>query len=85
MKTTTVNELQQFHAFIAEKLANGGDYLTPEEVLDDWRELHPEPEDFEDDVAAIQAALDDLDNGEVGMPFEEFDRRMRKKLGMPPA
>jgi len=85
MKTMAISELEKFHAFVGEKLANGGKNLSPEDVLDDWREKHPDPEDFEDDVAAIQAALDDLANGEVGMPFVEFDRRMRKKLKMPPA
>jgi hypothetical protein len=85
MKTIAVSELEKFYAFIGEKLANGGKDLSPEEALDDWRELNPDPHDLLDDVAAIQAALDDLDNGEVGMPLDEFDRRMRKKLKMPPA
>jgi len=84
MKTIAVSELEKFHAFVGEKLANGGKNLLPEEVLDDWRELHPEPDDTEDDVAAIQAALDDIENGEVGMSLEEFDRRIRKKFKFPP-
>ena len=87
MNTATPNELQAFHGFVAEKLKNGGANLTPEEAVDEWRELHPEPDDFEedpgdgeDDVAAIQAALDDLARGEKGMSLEEFDRELRKEF-----
>ena len=83
MKTIAISELEKFHAFVGEKLANGGNNRSPEEVLDDWRELHPEPDDFEDDVEAIEAALADRDNGVVGMPLAEFDRRMRKKFKIP--
>lgn len=85
MNTTT--ELQYFRDFLNEKLANGGAELTPEEALDEWRELHPDPdelEDEEDDLTAIKAALDDLDRGEKAMPFEEFDREMRRKYNIPP-
>jgi hypothetical protein len=83
MQSTSTSELHAFHAFIQEKLANGGAQLSPEEALDAWRELHPEPEDEEDDVAAIQAALDDVANGDRGMPFDEFDREFRKKHNKP--
>lgn len=36
-----------------------------------------------DDVAAIQAGIDDLEAGRV-VPFEEVDARLRAKLGLPP-
>lgn len=83
MKTRPKSELHQFHAFLSEKLKNGNVHYSPEEVLDEWREIHPEPLDEEDDVAAIQAALDDVANGDKGMPFEEFDRKFRKKFNIP--
>jgi hypothetical protein len=79
----TINELQQFHAFIAEKLTNGGVPLSPEEALDEWREQNPDPFDTEDDLAAIQAALDAVANGDRGVPFDEFDREFRKKHNIP--
>lgn len=79
-----INELREFHRFLGAKLENGGADLLPEEALEQWRQLHPEPwDDEEDDVAAIQAALDDVDAGEKGMPFDEFDREMRKKYNIP--
>ena len=77
------SELREFHRFLSAKLANGGDELLPEEALDEWRQLHPEPWDDEDSVAAIQAALDDVANGDKGMPFDEFDREFRKQHNIP--
>ena len=84
MNESSSTELRAFHAFLAEKLNNGSADLLPEEVLDQWRELHPEPFDDEDDVAAIQAALDDVDRGDKGISLEEFDEEMRKKFNFPP-
>jgi hypothetical protein len=79
-----MTELRAFHAFLAEKLNNGSADLLPEEALDEWRRLHPEPEEYEDDVAAIQAALDDRDRGDKGISLEELDRRLRKQFSLPP-
>lgn len=83
MKSLPTSELQQFRDFLDEKLKNGGAELFPEEALEQWRQLHPDPLDDEDDVAAIQAAIDDSENGERGMPLEEFDREFRKKHNIP--
>ena len=77
-----VNELREFHRFLGAKLENGGAELLPEEALDEWRQLHPEPWDEEDDVAAIQASIDEFDKGERGMPFEDFMREMRAKYNL---
>ena len=84
MKSNSNVELREFHAFLGDKLNNGGAHLLPEEVLDEWRDLHPEPFDDEDDVAAIQAALDDVDRGEQGVSLEELDRMLRKEFDLPP-
>jgi hypothetical protein len=79
-----INELRAFHRFLGAKLENGGADLWPEEALEEWRELHPQPWDDEDDVAAIQAALDDEDRGEKGISLEEFDKELRKQFNLPP-
>ena len=79
----TINELREFHQFLGAKLENGGAELLPEEVLEEWRQLHPEPWDEEDDVAAIQASIDEFDNGERGIPLEEVVREMCVKFHLP--
>jgi hypothetical protein len=42
-------DLAGFHRFLAEKVANGGTTLSPEEALDEWRLQHPVPQADEDD------------------------------------
>jgi hypothetical protein len=84
MSTPSENDLRDFHHFVGEKVNNGGASLSPEEVLDEWRTLHPDPNSIAEDVAAIQEAVDDMENGETGIPFEEFDRAFRARHNLPP-
>ena len=67
-------ELTEFHQFVSQKLASGGQALSPEEALDKWRAAHPPAEVIADDIAAVRETLDDLAAGDVGASVEEFDR-----------
>ena len=80
---TQVDEQRDFPHFLVEKLSNGGANLSPEKALDEWRRLDPDTQAFADDVAAIKEALDDMANGDTGLPFEEFDREFRKRHHLP--
>jgi hypothetical protein len=78
-------DLRRFHQFVAEKVSSGSDNLSPEEVLDQWRNLHPAPGATDpDELAAIQEAVDDLEAGDKGIPFEDFDREFRARRNLPP-
>ena len=77
-----LNELQEFHRFLSEKLRGPATDISPEQALDEWRRAHPDTS-FEEDVAAIQEALDDVDNGDRGIPFEQFDREFRARHQLP--
>ena len=77
------NELTEFHHFLSEKLSNGIVELSPEEALDEWRRCHPQTDGAEDDAAAIQEGLDDMTNGDKGMPFSEFDLEFRRRHHLP--
>jgi hypothetical protein len=79
MSTRSLNELGEFHRFVGEKVNNGGPSMSPEDVLDEWRDLHPSAEVADSDAAAIQEAIDDMENGDTGIPFEEFDRDFRAR------
>ena len=81
MNTQYANELGDFHRFVGEKIHNGETSLSPEQVLDEWRIL--QPEDAKGDLAAIQEAIDDMEQGDVGIPFEEFDRDFRARRNLP--
>jgi hypothetical protein len=74
-----LEELRQFHRFVTERLNGEAGPLSPEEALDEWRRQNPSPEASEEDVAAIQEALDDLANREQPMRYEDFDRAFRER------
>jgi len=85
MSTPFPTDLHSFHQFVAEKVNGGSEHLSPEEVLDQWRTLHPAPgATHPDDLAAIQEAIDDMEAGDRGIPFEDFDREFRSRHNLPP-
>lgn len=84
MATSLRNELQDFHRFLAEKLAKGEENLSPEEAVDQWRDLHSCPDKLAEDVTAVREALADMAAGDIGTDFEEFDRDFRATHNLPP-
>ena len=75
---STTSELRQFYEFLGQQLRTGSAELSPEEALDVWRMQHHPSED----LLAIQEALDDMERGDTGIPFEEFDREFRARHGI---
>jgi hypothetical protein len=82
MSTDLRMELQELHEFLSAKLSAGGDIVSPEEALDQWRTVHPNEEAFAEDVAAAREALDDMVAGDEGVGLEEFDRQFRERHGL---
>jgi hypothetical protein len=78
-----VEELREFHRFLTEKVGANAADLSPEEALDEWRRLHPSPAALDEDAQAIREALDDVANGDRGMPFDQFDREFRQRRNLP--
>ena len=78
-----VEELREFHRFLTDKLSTNGIDLSPEEALDEWRRAHPQSREFDEEVAAIREALDDIAKGDRGISFDEFDRDFRKRHNLP--
>jgi len=83
MPNQTIEELREFHRFLTGKLSAGGIDLSPEEALDEWRQLHPQTQGFDEEVAAVREALDDIAKGDRGMPFDQFDQDFRKRHNLP--
>jgi hypothetical protein len=79
MSAPPSNELRDFHRFLSEKVTSAAPVLSPEEALDEWRRLHPSTETAEEDFAAIQEALGDLEQGDKGLSFDDFDREFRRQ------
>jgi hypothetical protein len=83
MPGETINELHEFHRFLTDRLCADDSDLSPEEALDEWRRLHPQAQTLDEDVAAIREALDDVAKGDIGIPFDQFDREFRKRHNLP--
>lgn len=84
MAASVSDELEQFHRFIADKLAKGESAVSPEAAVDQWRELHPSSDDLAEDVTAIKEALADLAAGDKGQPLDQFDRDFRAEHNLTP-
>jgi len=82
MATSLTNELQEFHRFVAEKLANGGAGLSPEEVVDEWRILHPNADELTESAAVLRQALAEADRGEY-LLTDRVVADIRQKLNLP--
>lgn len=82
MSTDLQTELHEFYEFVGE-LLRVGSVMSPEEVLDAWRKDSPDDQRHVDNVKALKAAVRDMQNGDSGVPFEEFDRDFRQTHDMP--
>ena len=80
MTLAVADELESFHQFLVGKLQTCDTRMSPEQVLDEWRLLHPDPND--DD--AIRDSLALMHAGDRGVSLEDFDRDFRKKNGLAP-
>ncbi len=78
----STDELRTFSEFLAERVRSQIS-LSPEEALEEWRTLHPDMERFEEDVAAIEEALQDRANGDAGRPFDDVLTELRSEYGVP--
>jgi hypothetical protein len=74
-----MNELEAFHHFVGDQIANSGPALTPEECLDLWRAQNPCEEELRLGVEAIQEAINDMQAGDSGQSLEEFLAEFREK------
>jgi hypothetical protein len=79
---STQEQIDSFHRFATERIRGGSD-LSMDELYDLWRLEHPTPDELDENVRAVQAALDDFENGDRGMPLEEAIREIRKKHNLP--
>ena len=80
MSTHVTAELAEFCQFLGQQVALGV-AISPEDALRLWRSNHPHPGAEDDTVAALREALVELDAGERGREFAEFDRELRTRHG----
>lgn len=79
MSSHTEGELASFHRFVSDQLRQESGGISPEEALDLWRLQHPAADDLDETVSAVAEALQDMEAGDGGVTFEEFDREFRAR------
>ena len=81
----TQEEIDSFYRFVSERLVNGGSEMSIDELYDQWRLENTGPEHFTENVAAIQASIDDMNRGDTGRNAAEVIRDLRGELDLPTA
>ena len=77
---TTREELDRFTEFARERLSNGGTDLSLDELFDLWRSENPSDELYVENVAAVNAAIADYQNGDRGTPAGEHSEQLRREF-----
>ena len=77
---STQEQVEGFYRFATEQLANGGSSKSIDELYDQWRFESLGPEEFTENVAAIQGSIDDLNRGEAGRDAATIVQEMRQEL-----
>lgn len=83
MSTDFRADLESFHQYIGKRLA-AGEIVSPGEALELWLNENPQPEGYEQRVAALQRELDEIDAGVPGIPLDDYERRFRERHNLPP-
>ena len=81
--TKMEDDLQNFTAFVHQRIASGGaSDLGLSELFDLWMLENPTDADFAGDVAAINASINDFMKGQRGTPAGEHSRELREQYGL---
>ena len=76
-------QVESFYRFATERLENGGADLSMDELCDEWRIKNPTPEEYAENVAAIQVAIDNLNKGAECRDAKEVIEEIRERLNQP--
>jgi hypothetical protein len=71
------DQIDQFREFALSRITTADDRLTLDELFDEWRLAHPDPQQQADDAQAVLASLNDYRNGVQGTSPAEITGRLR--------
>lgn len=80
--SVTLDELNRFHGFAVEKIDAGGNDWTLHDLLEQWEIQNSDPARLQADVLAVKAALNDLESGDRGMPFDDHLEALAVQFGL---
>lgn len=79
---TTREQVESFYQFATDHLAKRAGEKSVDELFDQWRFENLTPEEVDENVAAIQAAIDDMQNGDTGRDASEIERELRNEFNL---
>lgn len=80
---TTREQVDSFHRFATEQLASGSTDKSIDELYDQWRYENMSAEEMRENVAAVQAAIDDMNAGDIGRDAARVEQELRDELDLP--
>ena len=79
----TQEQLDSFYRFATQQLASSGSEKSIDELYDLWRYENLTPEELKENVAAVQAAIDDMNAGDTGRDAALVEQELRDELDLP--
>jgi hypothetical protein len=76
---TAEQELASFTLYARQKIESGQRDLSIDELFDQWRAENPSDEQYAENVAAIQASIEDFKRGERGTIAGEHSAQLRRE------
>ena len=80
--SVTTEQIDSFHRFATNRLKNGSEGLSMDELYDEWRTQHFSPEEIHENVLAVRAAIRDMENGDTGQDADDVIAELRDELGL---
>ena len=79
---TIEQELKSFTQFVEERIGTSDSEQKLAELFDLWMFENPVDADYTENVAAVNASIQDFNNGERGTPAGEHSAELRKEFGI---
>ena len=80
--STAEQDIDRFTSYARQKIESGERDLSIDELFDQWRVENPSDEQYAENVAAIQASIQDYKNGERGTIAGEHSAQLRREFGL---
>lgn len=78
----TIAQVESFHRFAVARLGGGDEELSMDELLELWRLESMPPEELAASVAAVRAALAEMDDESAWIDVDEHLAQLRSKYGL---
>ena len=75
-------QLESFNEFVASRIKDAKTDATIDELFDVWRLQNPTPEEHAEDLAAVKAAIEDMENGDRGIPLADHIQEMKDRYNL---